>query len=389
MEVSLLPLWGEYHGLFLGLLHETNFSNKQDGYRFRKVILFASHPQHLFYEKKQSDTLTRQDLTLKAAVSMADPTIQFDPEYHQLRKWRLCTPSIYQLAEQKAREEARLGRMELHKNLFQLPLNHANQATPQLHSGEWDIYFNKYPHSDSQIRLLLPSAIAAISSDTEQDWITPDQFHPDVLEWFRGQKEVLFCYGPVSGRNDIAEAFEKCTAASKLNQSNDKLDAIPEQTTTKKMLHGLMAIQQEKLKSTTKKFETLSHSRFDGSKVLTKCACGAEKAIDDDPQFSIYRPGHYAARQSGKCRSMTCKGRCQYMCPVSDMNWVRKDQQNSKEWNRRLQNHCGLAKPYDKKVKASMPTCEYAHLHASAPPYLYVYTWAYAPTRLHADTLTR
>ena len=39
MEMTLLPLWGEYYGLFLGLLHKTNFSNKQDGYRFRKVIL--------------------------------------------------------------------------------------------------------------------------------------------------------------------------------------------------------------------------------------------------------------------------------------------------------------------------------------------------------------
>jgi len=328
MEVTLLPLWGEYYGLFLGLLHETNFSNKQDGYRFRKVILFASHPQHLFYEKRQSHTLTRQDLTLKAAVSMADPTIQFDPEYHQLRKWHLHTPSIYQLAEQKAKEEARLEKLELYKDLFQLPLSQpdANQTAPQLDSGGWDIYFNKYLHSDSQIRLLLPRAIAAISTDTEQDWVTPDQFHPDVLEWFQGQKEVLFWYGPVSGCDDIAEAFEKCTAASKWNQSNDKLDAKREQPTMKKMLHCLMAIQQEKLQRITKKFETLFHSRFDGSKVLTKCPCGSEKATDDDPKFSIYRPGYYVACQSRKCRSMMCNGGCQFMRPVSNMNWVRKVQ---------------------------------------------------------------
>jgi hypothetical protein len=107
----------------------------QDGYRFRKVILFASHPQHLFTEKRQSHTLTRQDMTLKAAVSMADPTSQFDPEYHQLTKWHLYTSSIYQLAEQKAKEEARLGRMELFKNLFQLPLN--QPGTNQNYSSCW------------------------------------------------------------------------------------------------------------------------------------------------------------------------------------------------------------------------------------------------------------
>ncbi|XTI88326.1 hypothetical protein V2W45_1203001, partial [Cenococcum geophilum] len=54
------------------------------------------------------------------------------------------------------------------------------------------------------------------------------------------------------------------------------------------------------------KFETLFYSRFNGSKVLTKCPCGLEKATDDDPKFSIYRLGYYVACQLRKCRLMMC-----------------------------------------------------------------------------------
>jgi hypothetical protein len=53
-----------------------------------------------------------------------------------------------------------------------------------------------------------------------------------VLDWFKGQKDVLFHNSPISSEKDIAFALEKCVNANattnpvKSGEANDKLQYI-------------------------------------------------------------------------------------------------------------------------------------------------------------------
>jgi hypothetical protein len=47
-QSTILPLWGFYEGVLARLVHESAFHNRQYGHRFRKILLFAVHPQRVF-----------------------------------------------------------------------------------------------------------------------------------------------------------------------------------------------------------------------------------------------------------------------------------------------------------------------------------------------------
>jgi hypothetical protein len=64
-----LPLWGEFEGVLLLLLEESNFRNAQEGYRFRKVIVCVAHPQHLFYQTAGSHRLWEQERSTSVAAA--------------------------------------------------------------------------------------------------------------------------------------------------------------------------------------------------------------------------------------------------------------------------------------------------------------------------------
>lgn len=97
MRCSLLPLWGPYSGVFLVLLYESNFSNADKDFMFRRVLLFATHPQRLFYEPPGSTITVRQDLTFQVAACITG--INFDPTYYQAKKWLSKTPSVFELGQ--------------------------------------------------------------------------------------------------------------------------------------------------------------------------------------------------------------------------------------------------------------------------------------------------
>jgi hypothetical protein len=80
MKCSLLPLWGHFQGIFLVLVHECNFHNADKEFYFRKVILFATHPQRLFTESKGSPIAVRQDLTIEVARRLSNLEVNFDPQ---------------------------------------------------------------------------------------------------------------------------------------------------------------------------------------------------------------------------------------------------------------------------------------------------------------------
>lgn len=83
MRCTLLPLWGRLNGVFLVLVHENNFDNQNKNFKYRKVILFATHPQHMFYERRGSLVAIRHDLTFEVACLIASRKIQVDAQYYE------------------------------------------------------------------------------------------------------------------------------------------------------------------------------------------------------------------------------------------------------------------------------------------------------------------
>lgn len=71
---------------------------------FRKVIFFATHPQHMFYEREGSSIAVRQDLTFEAASCIADLKANIDLRYYQSKRWLSKAITVYQLAQMKAKD---------------------------------------------------------------------------------------------------------------------------------------------------------------------------------------------------------------------------------------------------------------------------------------------
>ena len=79
LKMTPLHLWGEYSGIILHLLHETNFRNAQADYVFRKICILAHHPQRLFFDPRYGPFVTYQDKVMTLAASMA--RVQHDKGY--------------------------------------------------------------------------------------------------------------------------------------------------------------------------------------------------------------------------------------------------------------------------------------------------------------------
>ena len=98
MTCYVLPLWGRFSGILLVLVYESNFNNAEEGFMFRKVIFFATHPQRMFYEREGSSVAVRQDLTFAAASCIADLKVNIDLKYYESKRWFSKIPTVYQLA---------------------------------------------------------------------------------------------------------------------------------------------------------------------------------------------------------------------------------------------------------------------------------------------------
>jgi hypothetical protein len=64
-------------------IYENSFENEEEHYRFRSIVVFASHPQCLFYQPRDSPVAKRQDKTLKVGFQVVDHAIQFDEDYYR------------------------------------------------------------------------------------------------------------------------------------------------------------------------------------------------------------------------------------------------------------------------------------------------------------------
>src|SRR2546423_1859777 len=187
MKKTVLPLWGEYSGLVLLLIHEESCRNAQPGLMFRKILVLGHHPQRLFYEHIGSHYLVHQEKMAAAAAAMAG--VHHVPSYYSDRLWQTIRPPSKQrhmetvLGKQSARaiaaamEAARTIKGETGPNTD----SSDEDVVEESEDKTWDGSFEDNPHSNKKLVELLPAAIDA-AGQTDQDWTGPSSFPEPVYE---------------------------------------------------------------------------------------------------------------------------------------------------------------------------------------------------------------
>ena len=104
MMCYILPLWDRFSGILLILVNESNFNNAEKAFIYRRVMLFAKHPQYVFYKQRGSSVAVRQDLTFEAVFYITNLRVSVDIEYYQSKRWYSKVPTLYQCAKMKAKD---------------------------------------------------------------------------------------------------------------------------------------------------------------------------------------------------------------------------------------------------------------------------------------------
>lgn len=251
MKTTVIPLWGHFQGVFLFLLHEVNFQNHDERYMFRKVLLFAAHPQHMFYQRRGFDHI--QDRILEAAVLMADPSLNFNPNYFKHRLWE----SRVSLAHMNKRFLDR-ALMEMLGSLQEPCHDHRHpglgQTTLEMNGKDdsWNLFWDRKPSSNEATRSLLPAAVAAIQSEPDETWKYPSDIPSSVSAWLQGQAEALFDGQFISCADDFVQATE--SYYSSINHLGGQLreDQYAILPSLKRILEHLILAQKEHLSSLKK-----------------------------------------------------------------------------------------------------------------------------------------
>lgn len=84
---TVLPLWGWLKDVSLLLDHEVNYKNADPRFKLGRVLLFAVHPQRLFYEPRNSATTARQDQITPAAAQIVSGEINCVEGYYTNKIW--------------------------------------------------------------------------------------------------------------------------------------------------------------------------------------------------------------------------------------------------------------------------------------------------------------
>jgi hypothetical protein len=303
VRTTPLPLWGQYSGMILILIHESNFRNSQSQYEFRKIMVCAFHPQRLFTDPADGVFACHQEQALSVAAAMA--RVYHIPNYYKKKLWPLVQPASTQrhLDAILQRYPAQAQAIEFSKQFQNVQTdNSEDELEMGTKTSVWEQFFNQTPHSNKMLFELLPAAIQAITQSS-QNYRDPSEFPPPVLIWWQGQKQILFYDIEVEGLEDILSVLRKCqrTATGLTPASISSLPGV---------LKVLMEIQKQALeqeigiKSPQHEKGSYVHSRFDGQDVSAKCAaCGEPARFVKNPTYSVNRPGHFVVINKRRCRA--------------------------------------------------------------------------------------
>jgi hypothetical protein len=291
---------------FLFLVHESNFSNQDETYRFRRVGLFACHPQRLYYEPAGSDLARLQDSITSTATKIAKDGTPYIKDYFLKKKWRDGS-DLWRQIEIKALGTTLEKAFDTLQYVDKTNGSKDNALAAQSATEEegWGRYFGSNPYSNDDLRHLLPSALQAIDDHRDEQWNDPSHFPEAVREWFRGQKQILFYKFCIHGTSDIANVFEASYMPIKAELSTFSLQD---------MLRCMMLQQTLILEKVRGKKQDLYHRRFDSRSMETCCYhCTSGLSEDHDRRWSTKRPGFYVTKQ-GKCHSLQWQVKNQEAC---------------------------------------------------------------------------
>lgn len=306
-ETTPLPLWGEYSGIILILLHETNFQNAQQEYKFRRIMVFAYHPQRLLNDHINGRYVVHQDKALALAAAMTG--VRYLPNYYKNKLWLTVQPPSGQrhLEAILGKQRAQALAIGLAKSVHFDTISNTDDSDQEFENdGNWEQFFKENPHSNKKLYELLPAALSEATQDS-QDWHDPLSFPKFVREWWEGQKQILFYESPVSGLTDVLLVLDKCQELipGRMISAN--------RSSLRHALTILMEIQKQTLERNNSHQSPkagLVHSRFDGCPFLVKCGqCGTKGGTVKKPVFSVNRPNHYVVisrRVCQNCGNRTC-----------------------------------------------------------------------------------
>ena len=319
VKFTTLPLWGQYAGIILHLIHEENFQNAQEGYKYRKVVMFAHHPQHLFYASAAHPTLIHQEKILTIAAAIAG--VQHHKDYYAnrmfLRKW----PEFHQrhFDAVAARYKATGFDFDLTKlcrNDNPEELINDSEGTQSI----WEQAFEDRAHSIPALFELLPAAIEATKLDG--NWTSPESFPIPVLNWWKGQKQILFFKATINKVEDILCVLRNCgveTPFGSQSASQTLTDHVP---LLRPALKQIMEIQLDFLSecsARTRHEAQWCHYRFGGEPVDRQCKeCDTTGKKDENPFYSVNRPGYIVALSKLTCKK--CKARRLFI-PIGSL-WI-------------------------------------------------------------------
>lgn len=285
-DFDVLPLWGDFEGVVLILAHEKDYCNGDTQFRLRRVMLMACHPQHMFYQPKGSAVAIRQDKTMVAAALMVRNCVPLVKNYFAEKKWFPNIPSLLRNREIRALGHivARAHRMPP-ATILEQDDSDASAGTGK-DEGVWASCFYKKPHSNDDLRKLIPLALDDLAAcESSTDWKQPFDLPHRVLEWFLGQKQILFSSVAISSFQDVLEALERLLET---RVSRSRLDAL------QWILRQTLVHQQQHLETVTLSHQQAYHSRFDGRVIKLSCPkCKKPVGHDTSPRWAVHMPGCY------------------------------------------------------------------------------------------------
>ncbi|KAF3076486.1 hypothetical protein CFAM422_000971 [Trichoderma lentiforme] len=307
---EILPLWGEFEGVVLLLALESSYGNADPRYRFRRIMLVASHPQHMFYQSRGNATALRQDKVMEAAALMVCSAVPWVGGYFSDKLWMSCVPSQLQLKEIRQFGKI-LGKEERIPTVLQIDEDEAGKLDKSAEWGAWGVYFDAQPHSNSKLMGLIPPALEALEAlgtlDSSNAWNELTDLPEPVLEWIRGQKQALFPDVPLSNFSEMISALEEF-----LEQPIPKPVSEP----VKWILIKVLRFQEQFLEASPGRGPEYLYSTFGKPTIELKCnQCNQLLAIENNPLWLVYRPGTLSCT-SMRCPSKSCKKKTRTLIPV-------------------------------------------------------------------------
>lgn len=314
-KFDLLPLWGEYDDIYIILDRESNYSNAQQGHRYRRIIVFVAHPQRFFYPKPEE--CARQDKLLAVASKIAG--VNFIQRYYNDQKWRTIVPlnfssvvkkKFYGFLEQPQSDgdsDNASGKVPMTSMLTL-----ANASTSQVVGGYKDFFFDneKPPFSVQELRKILPVVVA---TETEHSyhlhkWESLADFPEPVGAWFRRQGQTLFEGRLINGPADIMLVYRQlCTVEGHLGENLSLAE----------MIYGLIKMQARMIeKLPISSLDDLIYYRLRPFDVIGAICynCRQPMSQDTEARWAVMRRGHYVIRRR-RCNSGICQGKCRAGIP--------------------------------------------------------------------------